>query len=363
MQQIIVDFGTFDFLGLQIPLRIFGYGLAMVLGFMTGIYMAQLRAQRAGESPEPIGYCGLLALVGGIIGARIAYVVENYRYFFPEHGGASSGLAEMLNITSGGLIYYGGVALATILVLAFLWAKQLPIRRFIDIVAPSLMIGLAFGRLGCLLNGCCYGSLCRPDWPLAMRFPMYSKPLVKLDGRDNPYSLSTEAPSPAFASQLKNHVIKPGPWLTYDTGNLIPPHNFTPEQVHIAESMRSQPVKPAQLLGILNGLVLAAILLAFGRLRRREGQVFALLAILYPTTRFLEELIRADNTHNVARGILTHNQYTSIILTMVGIVFWLILYRVPASAGPTLAGRLAAIGGPQGLAPQGNQKRKRDKRN
>ncbi len=352
MQQIIVDFGTLKFLGLEISLRIFGYGLAMVFGFLTGIFLAQWRARRAGENPEHIAYCGMLALIGGVVGARIAYVIENYRYFFPKSGSVSDGMVEILNITSGGLIYYGGVALATIVVLIFLRAKRLPIRRFLDILAPSLMIGLAFGRVGCTLNGCCYGGPCRADWPLAMRFPMYSKPLIKLDGRDNPYSASTEAPSPLFANQLTKKIIYPDSRLLDKYGNLIPPRNFTPKQIRVAETIRSRPAKPAQPLGIVNALLLAGILLAFSRLRTREGQVFALMVVLYPITRFLLESIRADNGHNLARGILTHNQYTSIFLTIIGIVLWMVLRKLPASAKRTNQSGPADVGESQ-----------RDKRN
>jgi phosphatidylglycerol:prolipoprotein diacylglycerol transferase len=368
MQQIIVDFGSFELFGSQVPLRIFGYGLSLVLGFLAGVYLAQWRARRAGENPEQAAYCGLLALIGGIFGARLAYVIEHYRDFFPEYGNVSDGLAEMLNITSGGLIYYGGVVLATVIVLAFLRIKHLPARRFLDIIAPGLMVGLAFGRLGCLLNGCCYGAPARPDWPLATRFPMYSEPLIKLDGRQNPYSASTEGASPPYAKQMEpeaktgRSLITPDPRLTDESGRLIPPRDLTGQQIAIAREAHSHPVKPAQVLGLINAVVLAAILIAFGRLRKIEGQVFALLVILYPVTRFLLEIVRADNRHNVARGVLTHNQYTSIFLVIAGIVFWLVLHRLRASAGPTLAQRAAAGEVSGGLA-QGTSKGKRKERN
>jgi len=347
--------GILEFLRPEVPLRIFGYGLALVFGFLTGIYLAQVRARRAGENPEHIAYCGLLGLIGGVVGARAAYVIER---LIKEPDKAPRTLGQIIDIPSGGLVYYGGVALGMALVMAFLWNKRLPIRRFLDIAAPSLMVGLAFGRLGCLLNGCCYGAPCRSDWPLAMRFPMYSKPLVKLDGRANPYSMGTDAPSPPYASQFASGRIRPDPGLVGSGHKLIPPRDFTDEQARIAAGARSHPVKPAQLLGMMNALVLAAILVAFGRLRTREGQVFALLLILHPITRFLLESIRADNSHNVARGILTHNQYTSIFLAAIGIVFWLALYKLPASGGPTLAQRLPAGGGAGAPAPQVGRKKK-----
>jgi prolipoprotein diacylglyceryltransferase len=84
-------------------------------------------------------------------------------------------------------------------------------------------------------------------------------------------------------------------------------------------------------------------LAAFGRLRSREGQVFALLAIVYPVTRFMEELIRNDNPHDVWHGVWTHNQVTSLVLLMGGVIMLAWLRRAAPSAGPAWAQRLAAV--------------------
>jgi phosphatidylglycerol:prolipoprotein diacylglycerol transferase len=272
----------------------------------------------------------------------MAYVIENHRHF------ARAGPWELLNITSGGLIYYGGVVLAVVAMLAYLRWRKLPIRRFLDIIAPSLMIGLAFGRAGCTLNGCCFGARCRADWPLAMRFPMYAAPVLKFDGRQGPYSRGTTSPSPVYAAQMRpdprtqQPALEPPQELLDADGRLIPPGEFTAEQVRAARGAWSLPVKPAQPLGIINALLLAGILTAFYRLRTREGQVFVLMLILYPITRFLLEVVRDGSAHGPAAGRLTHNQYTSAALAAVGVILWLLLRRLPASAGPTLAARLAA---------------------
>ena len=69
------------------------------------------------------------------------------------------------------------------------------------LVVTLLALGLAFGRMGCFLNGCCYGGLCAEDSPIAMHFPMYSKPLLKFDGNKNPFSQGTDSPSPAYAER------------------------------------------------------------------------------------------------------------------------------------------------------------------
>ncbi len=319
-------------------MRIPGYGLMLVLGFVASICLAQWRARRAGESGEAIAQCGILTLIGGIVGSRIAYVIQHWQSQF---AGAPSKLAAMLNLASGGLIYYGGVLLAIVVVVVYLRSKQLPIRRYLDLLAVSLMVGLAFGRGGCLLNGCCFGGKSGADWPLGMRFPMYSAPLIKFDGLENPFSVGTDAPSPAYAHQLDLGEIQPDRRLLDEAGFLIPPRDFTAEQVAVARASWSHPLQPAQVLGIVNALLIGAILAGFHRLRTREGQVFALMLVLYPVTRFVLETIRDSNPHDMSAGVLTHNQYTSMIMFLAGAAMLLLLRKLPASAGPTWPQRLA----------------------
>jgi len=361
MQRIIVDFGMLKLFGLSIPLRIYGYGLMVACGFLIAIFLAQRRARRAGENPDTLAQIGLLSLVGGLVGARIAYIIQHWTGQFAN---SPNPLGEIVNITAGGLIYYGGVLLAMAMALVYLFAKRLPVRRYLDILAPSLMVGLAFGRAGCLLNGCCYGATCRADWPPAIRFPMYSKPLLKLDGGDNPFSSGMDEPSPVYADQMSKGYVRVDSRLTDEKGRLIRPRDFGPEQIAAAEASFSAPVKPAQPLGIINALLLAGLLTAFYRLRKREGQVFAMLLVLYPITRFMLEMIRDDNAHNLRNAVLTHNQYTSLAMMVAGLIMWVVLYKLPASAGPSLARRLAADGNGLEAKPKArrNEQRRRRRR-
>ena len=439
----------FDLAGLTASPQIYGYGLMLVVGFLLAILLAQRRARRAGEGPEPISACGILALVGGVLGARIAFVIEQWDHFQD----APNRLAAILDVTGGGLIYYGGVLLAMACVLGYLLLKRAPVRRYLDIVAPSLMVGLAFGRAGCLLNGCCYGGPCRHDWPLAMRFPMISRPLIKLNGRDNPYSHATASPSAPYDRQYWDGKVTPDERLVNRRARvtrrrsdgtsttrprLLPARDLhgplrtdqlavllgTDQEAHpkfdraagddpllderdwerarragdgllrgsepwdeavqsdgdadgllnfaeawdyltrrrddllarfdadgdkalneaerraanawlcedlyaVAGATWSEPLRPAQALGVANALLLAGLLLAFSRLRTREGQVFALLLVAYPITRFILESIRADNPHDILAGVLTHNQWTSIATVAVALVLWVVLWKLP----------------------------------
>src|ERR1035437_9645402 len=99
MRQIIVDFGTLHIGSWSLPLRIYGYGLMLVLGFLLAIALAQWRARRAGENPEILAHVGLLAVVGGILGARLAFVIQDWNKI--EHGvnvGFSQHPGDILNV-------------------------------------------------------------------------------------------------------------------------------------------------------------------------------------------------------------------------------------------------------------------------
>jgi hypothetical protein len=107
---------------------------------------------------------------------------------------------------------------------------------------------------------------------------------------------------------------------------------------------RTNALRPAQVLGIVNALLLAGLLVLFYRHRRREGRVFALMLILYPSTRFILESIRNTDPFNVFHGNWTHNQISSLVLIAAGAAMWFWIGTRPASAGPTLAQRMASAG-------------------
>ncbi|MBN1555235.1 MAG: prolipoprotein diacylglyceryl transferase [Phycisphaerae bacterium] len=463
MRQIIIAFGTLKFGGFEFPLRVYGYGLMLVLGFLVGILLARWRAKRAGEDPEVISQLAIFALLGGVGGARLAYIIKEWDTY--RH----AGIGELLNITSGGLIYFGGLLGGAGLVILGLFLKRVPVRRFLDLFAMTIMVGLAFGRMGCLLNGCCWGGPCDDHWALATHFPMMSRPLVNLGESRGGY-LPGQSPCPAYSGEYSEGRIVPdlrlvnpyAPyWETDENGESI--QRYTPlpvEQLHgllttdqlttmfgtsddayqafqkiagpdkmidrdewaqarqqgdgflrgsesWAEAIRFGPedmngydsgpmsfenawrylqarkdillkrfdtdgdknlnaqerqaaneylqadlwallgkqrtnaLRPAQVLGICNALLLAGLLVLFYRHRRREGRVFALMLILYPITRFILESIRNVDPLNVFHGNWTHNQISSLVLVFLGAAMWWWTARRPASAGPTLLERLA----------------------
>jgi phosphatidylglycerol:prolipoprotein diacylglycerol transferase len=103
-------------------------------------------------------------MVGAILGARAVYVATYWREEF-----ADQPFSEIFMIQHGGLVYYGGLIGAIIAGAIFIRWKKLPLWKTADVLAPSIALGNVFGRIGCLLNGCCYGRAC--SFPWAIHFP------------------------------------------------------------------------------------------------------------------------------------------------------------------------------------------------
>ncbi len=146
----------------SLPIR--WYGVMMALAFLAGLWTATRRARLVNVPGEIIADVTMWLMGGSIVGARIVYVTTYWKQEF-----ADQPFSEVFMIQHGGLVYYGGLIGAVVAGVAYLAWKRLPIWKIADILAPSIALGSVFGRLGCLLNGCCYGRAC--DLPWAIHFP------------------------------------------------------------------------------------------------------------------------------------------------------------------------------------------------
>lgn len=152
------------------------YGFMLMVGFLTAIWFAMRRTERVKGDPDLILNLGFIALFCGVVGARLFYVAHYWKTQFAPQ---SNPLMAAINLTSGGLEYYGGLLFAIAGASLYLVIKRVSWRMYMDIVAPSVMWGLAFGRMGCFLNGCCWGGLCvdahnEAALPWAVQFPFSS---------------------------------------------------------------------------------------------------------------------------------------------------------------------------------------------
>ncbi len=276
--------------GTNVP--IFGFGAMLFLGFVAGAWTAGRRAAQIGYQPEMIWDIGIWLFIAGVIGCRIFYCIQyGSRLFYNDVGGHTvlKSLPEMfiaaINLPDGGLVYYGGIPAG---LLAAIWIsrkRHVDLLALGDIVIPSLFLGMAFGRIGCFLNGCCYGDRC--DLPWGVQFPMGSVPDMALVLR-------------GFVGADQDLTMR---------------------------------LHPTQLYSSLDGLFLFLLTHAYFPFRPRNGAVIALGALTYPLTRFALETLRGDELGQFSTA-LTISQWISILTFAVGVVFTIWLSRRPKLSVP-----------------------------
>jgi phosphatidylglycerol:prolipoprotein diacylglycerol transferase len=254
-------------LGLSVP----SFGLFLFLGTFAALGLTFWRARREMIEPESVAGLAAWLLTGGLIGARFLYILGH-----PE---TVRSVGDIFKVWQGGIVYYGCLIGGLIGSTLYWLRKPFPFRAMADVVAPALALGSAIGRVGCLLNGCCYGAVC--DHPWAMTFASGSLP-----------------------------------WAKQVEVGLIP--------VYAGHSL---PIHPTQVYAALDGILLLALLSAFFPRRRRDGEVMALLTVTYPVTRFLIEGLRADEPALVLG--MTMSQGISVGIFLAGLVAWSLLWRQP----------------------------------
>ncbi len=148
------------------PIKLHSYGLLLIVGFVAAAWNASLEAKRRGYDPNIVLDLALPLLLVCIVACRILYIVLNRSQF--------SSPAQWIRIWDGGLSFHGALVGAVAVVSFYGWKHKLGFWKLADIIAPSVFLGYAFGRVGCLLNGCCYGEPC--DLPWAVRFPVEGGP-------------------------------------------------------------------------------------------------------------------------------------------------------------------------------------------
>ena len=243
------------------------YGICVAAGFYLGTWTAARRAPRVGVSAEAVWDLLWVLLIAGLVGARALYVATYWDRDFRNQP-----FSEIFMIQHGGLVYHGGFALAVLS--GFVWCARrgLPSWRMADILTPSLVLGHALGRVGCFINGCCYGRRC--DRPWAFHYP--------------------------------------GKYGLPDAG-----------------------LHPTQLYEAVLGLALMGGLIWLFRHRRFEGQVFAAYLLGYAVLRSFVELFRGDYPANAVQfGVLTPAHWVSAGLFVVGLAVYLVRRRHPLKPEP-----------------------------
>lgn len=343
-----------------VPIR--GYGVMVLAGSVAGIALAIHRGRPAGIGAEEIMGLAVAMFVGGVVGARLFYVVEYWDQRI-RHDDWPSTLRAALSFTEGGLVIYGAFFGA---MAAFAWyvrRRRLPALAMADMIAASMLVGLALGRLGCLLNGCCYGGESTVPW--AVTFPRESSP----DTISPPYAeqaatgrfygfriepgaagappvvAGVDAGSPAEAAGLRAGMAiaavndrttsgfdgaQAALAEAFHMGQEVTLKTAGGETVRLAAvtpPARSRPVHPAQVYSAITAALIAWVLWSYYPFRRRDGEVTALMITLYPIARYLEELIRVDEPAVFGTGLSISQNVSVLLLAAAGLLWWRILRR------------------------------------
>jgi phosphatidylglycerol:prolipoprotein diacylglycerol transferase len=247
------------------PLALHSWGLLLAIAFVIGIAIAYRRAKQRDVDPQRIVDLAVVIIVAAVVGGRLAFVVSHLSEF-------TENPFEVFAIWRGGMTFYGGAILAFFAGIAYVKIKKLNVWVVADVIAPSLALGLFLARLGCFLNGCCFGEPSSLPWSIV--FP---------DG--------------AYAEQV------------YGAG------------VH---------VHPTQLYSSLAGLVMFGLLLLSERFWRFDGSVFWRFVIFYSLWRIYIDILRycePNSLHEIGGLTVTESQLISVGLILASIVMLVFLSR------------------------------------
>ena len=297
------------------------YFTLLVTGFILATILGALWAKRIGQNPDVIVDLGLAMLLAGVAGARILHVVADGYFWDYVHictdpqqvawhmtpsecaqqdnatwdavravcvPGPHGGIGEILDrctrwahFWAGGLTYYGGFIGASVAAWYLLKLDRFPFWKAADMAGMAVPFGLCFGRMGCLLAGCCFGKPSHVTW--ALSFP---------------------ADSPASEAQFKHGLLA------------------SPEEPSLA-------VHPTQLYESVGCLAIAAALVLYLHGRKRyDGHVFVAFVGAYAALRFVLEFWRDDDRG----GILGLS--TSQLLGIAAIVFVIWVHRARMARMP-----------------------------
>ncbi|WP_310601602.1 prolipoprotein diacylglyceryl transferase [Anaerosporobacter sp.] len=226
-----------------------GYGLMIAIGFMLAVFVATHRAKAYGLNQEAIVDVALIAIISGFVGAKLLYVIVEFKDFIKD---------PLAVLGSEGFVVYGGIIAGVLACMLYCIKKKLSFMSYFDIVMPSISIAQGFGRLGCFLAGCCYGS--ETSCALGVTFPENSM-------------------APAGVKVL-----------------------------------------PTQLFSAGGDFLIAGILILYARKAKYKGNTAALYLVLYGMGRFLIEFLRDDERGVV--GFLSTSQFISIFFVVIAAVLF-----------------------------------------
>jgi len=246
------------------PLEIHSYGLMLAISFLLGILFAMHRAKKQNVEPDRIMDLSVVIVISAILGARFLYVIFHLEEFKGHWLDMINPFQSSGQIGIAGLTMLGGVLAALIFGILYMKLKKLPVLKITDIIAPSLGLGIFITRIGCFLNGCCYGT------PTDSSFGMI----------------------------------------------------FSPEGA-AGYHFPDIPIHPTQLYSSFYGLVIFVLLLVLERWKKFDGYLLYIFFILYGISRFVVDFYRYYEESMVVVHLgnlpISLNQVISILMFLTGV--------------------------------------------
>jgi phosphatidylglycerol:prolipoprotein diacylglycerol transferase len=240
------------------PIPIHTYGFLIAVGFIVAVQVFQRLAVRVGIDPDKMQDLVFGGLIVGFIGARLVFILTRLSYF-------AENPIDIFKVWEGGLVFYGGPIATVPFIVWFVRKHQMPLWSTLDVLGPGLAVAHAFGRMGCLAAGCCYG-----------------KP--------------TDVP---WAITLHSDLVDP--------------------------ALRGVHLHPTQIYESLALFILFGGLLWVFKRRKFEGQVALVYFMAYPIIRSIIEIYRGDTIRGfVIDDVLSTSQFISILVFVAAtaVLFW-----------------------------------------
>jgi phosphatidylglycerol:prolipoprotein diacylglycerol transferase len=243
------------------PLTLHTYGVMLATSVLLGTWLASKRARDAGLDGEKVWNLCIYIVLAALLVAKIWLLLADFSFYRQN----PREIFSLSTLQSGG-VFYGGFLGGLIVAVAGARMWKMPMLKLLDVLAPSLMLGAAIGRIGCFSAGCCYGSPAHVAWAITFTDP--------------------------YASRM------------FGTPLGIPLH-------------------PAQLYNFAAAALIFVFLLWLTKRKKFDGQTFAAMIALYGATRFATEFYRGDPGRALSfTSALSQAQLTGILLVVIGAVMW-----------------------------------------
>ncbi len=269
------------------------YGVLIASGLLFGTMVAINRGRKVGiesnDILDMVFYCAL----AGIVGGRLFFVIIEYEMFFEDPVGVL--------FSRSGFVFLGSVLSAIGLGFWIARRRGLPIWNLADAIITAVPLAHVFGRIGCVMAGCCYGCIVNPDsflGKIAVKYPRMQQVGEQWVG----------------SSAFSHHHDLAQRGIETPAGDLA------------SDAVCSLPVFPVQLLEATGNLLIFFFLLWVWKRRRFEGQIFLTYLIAYGILRFLDEFLRGDPGRGGFSGLST-SQIISLLSIGFAIAIWKHLKR------------------------------------